>query len=189
MIYLKLAFAYLQIGLLSIGGGHASIPVVKAIVVDGYAWMTEMEFTDMITLSEMTPGPFAINSATFVGLKIAGVFGGIIATVCFLIPSIIICLSLYSIYQKHKNAKITGGLMRGIRPAVAGLITSAGFLIFLSAIFGANTLLQMKNNFNFDIIALILFVFMFIIARKTKINGVFLIIISGALGGLIYSVL
>ena len=95
MIYLELFLAYLQIGLFSIGGGHASIPVAQSVVVDGKGWLNIKEFTDMITISEMTPGPFSVNSATYVGLKMGGILGGIIATLGFLLPSVAICLCIY----------------------------------------------------------------------------------------------
>ncbi len=125
MIYLRLLLAFMQIGLFSIGGGHASIPVAESVVVNNYGWLTLDDFTATITISEMTPGPFGINSATYVGLKVGGVFGGIVATIGFLIPSVTICLLLYLVVRRFRKARAVDGLMQGIRPAVAGLISSA----------------------------------------------------------------
>ncbi len=187
MIYLNLFLAYLQIGLFSIGGGHASIPVAQSVVVDNRGWLSLEEFTSMITISEMTPGPFGINSATYVGLKVGGVLGGIIATVSFLIPSIIICLSLYMIVRRFSKAKFIGGLMQGIRPAVSGLIASAGLTIGMLAILGGSTLTVLKTGLSFDVTAAILAALAFLATKKFKVNPVVVILVSGALGALAYS--
>ena len=187
MIYLELLITYLQIGLFSIGGGHASIPIVKAMVVDGKGWMTMQEFTDMITLSEMTPGPFAINSATFIGIKMGGFLGGLVATVSFLIPSVLICLVLYKLIKKYRKLRLVDGFMRGIRPAVTGLISSAGALIVVMALFGANTLAGFQFG-NFNLIAFLIGTICFILLRTTKINSIIVIFIAGALGMLAYSI-
>ncbi len=186
MIYLNLFLAYLQIGLFSIGGGHASIPVAQGVVVDTWGWLNMDEFTDMITISEMTPGPFGINSATFVGTKVGGLLGGIIATVSFLIPSVIICLSLYALISKFRKARGVDGFMQGIRPAVSGLISSAVLSIAMLAILGGSTLNALTVGFNFDYVALILATLSFIATRTLKINPVIIILISGAVGGLTY---
>ena len=187
MIYLQLFFAYLQIGLFTIGGGHAAIPVAQSVLVDGYGWLTVKEFTDMITLSEMTPGPFAINSATYVGIKTGGILGGVVATLSFLIPSVVICFSLYFIVKKFRRQKFISGFMAGIKPAVSGLISAAGFTIALTALFGASALNQLKVDFNFDLIALIIATLSVIAVRKTKINPVLVILLSGVFGVLLYS--
>ncbi|MBR1968475.1 MAG: chromate transporter [Clostridia bacterium] len=188
MIYLKLFLAYLQIGLFSIGGGHASIPVAQSVVVDGQGWLTLEEFTAMITISEMTPGPFGLNSATYVGIKTAGVLGGVISTFAFLIPSFIICTALFLLVKKFRNGRAVNGLMTGIRPAVSGLISSAGVSITILALFGASTLSELKVGFNFNPIALFICAVAFIATGKTKINPVFIILLSGVLGVILYSI-
>lgn len=186
MIYLELFFAYLQIGLFSIGGGHASIPVAQSVVVDAMGWLNLKEFTDMITISEMTPGPFSVNSATYVGLKMAGILGGIISTLGFLLPSVAVCLSIYLLIRRFKNARMVDGFMQGIRPAVSGVISSAGLTILIFAVFGANTFSAFKTAFSFDWINLILGVGTFVLIRKTKVNPILMILLTGIVGGAIY---
>lgn len=186
MIYLELFLAYLQIGLFSIGGGHASIPVAQSVVVDGKGWLNIKEFTDMITISEMTPGPFSVNSATYVGLKMGGMLGGIIATLGFLLPSVAICLCIYLLIKKFRSLRAVDGFMQGIRPAVSGVISSAGLTILLFAIFNASNISTFKSGFSFDYINLILGAVTFIIIRKTKVNPVLMILITGLIGGTVY---
>ena len=98
MIYLKLFLSFLQIGLFSIGGGYAAMPLIQQLIVEQNQWLTMTEFTDLITIAEMTPGPIAINSATFVGTRIAGLGGALIATLGCVLPSFIIVLTLAKLY-------------------------------------------------------------------------------------------
>lgn len=184
MIYLKIFFCYLQIGLFSIGGGHASIPLIRSMVVDDRAWLSVTEFVDMITISEMTPGPFAINSATFVGIKMGGAFGGVLATFACMLPSFIITMLLCKLYRKYRTQSIFGGILYGIRPTVSGLIASAGLLLIFVAFFGTSDLTAIKN---IDFLAVILAVATFIILRKTKINSVLMIVLSGTVGACIFA--
>lgn len=188
MIYLELFLAYLKIGLFSIGGGHASIPVVQSVIVDGKGWLTLEEFTAMITISEMTPGPFGINSATYVGIKIAGILGGIISTLSFLLPSFFICIALYLIVKNFRKLRAIDGLMLGIKPAVSGLISSAGVSITMLAILGGSTLGALKLGLNFDFVALIIAVLAFITTRKTKLNPIIIILLSGVVGLTLYAI-
>ncbi len=189
MIYLKLFLAYLQIGLFSIGGGHASIPVAQSVVVDTMGWLNLKEFTDMITISEMTPGPFAVNSATYVGIKMGGTLGGIISTLGFVLPTVALCLAIFLLIKNFRTTRTVNGFMQGIRPAVSGVISSAGLTILLFAVFGANNFNGFLTEINFDFLNLILGVFAFIIIRKTKINSVLMIPITGVVGGIIYYLL
>lgn len=187
MIYLELFWAYIQIGLFSIGGGHASIPVAQNMIVDNLGWMNLEEFTAMITISEMTPGPFSINSATYVGTKIAGVLGGLVALLGFLVPSIIICSLFFLLFKKYRKMRAIDGLMQGIRPAVSGLISSAGVSLTLLALFGASTLTAFQTGFAFNPIAFGIAVLAFLTVRLTKINPIIVILLSGGLGMLAYS--
>ncbi len=187
MIYLQLFWAYIQIGLFSIGGGHASIPVAQSMVVDKLGWLTMDEFSAMITLSEMTPGPFSINSATYVGTKMAGTLGGLAALLGFLVPSVVVCSTFYFIYKRFRKMKAIDGLMRGIRPAVAGLIGSAAVSISLLAFFGASTLTAFQTDFALNPVALGIAAVAFVLSRKTKINPVIIILICGVLGVAVYS--
>ena len=105
MIYLQLFWSFLQVGLFSIGGGYAAMPLIESQVVQGHGWLTMNEFTDLITIAEMTPGPIAVNSATFVGIRIAGIGGALVATLGCITPSLIIVSVLAKIYYKYKGAK------------------------------------------------------------------------------------
>ena len=106
MILLKLFLSFLQIGAFSFGGGYAAMPLIQAQVVIKYGWLTMEEFTNLITIAEMTPGPIAVNSATFVGTKIAGVPGALVATMGCILPSCIIVTLIASLYLKYRNLSL-----------------------------------------------------------------------------------
>ena len=103
MIYLQLFLSFLQIGMFSFGGGYAAMPLIQGQVVTLHGWLTMSEFTDLITISQMTPGPIAVNSATFVGMKIAGIPGAIVATAGCILPSCVIVTILARLYLKYRN--------------------------------------------------------------------------------------
>ena len=103
MIYIKLFISFLQIGLFSIGGGYAALPLIKEQIVDINGWLALQEFTDLVTIAEMTPGPIAINSASFVGNQIAGILGSIVSTIGCVTPSFIIVLILAWFYFRYRS--------------------------------------------------------------------------------------
>ena len=103
MNYLNLFWSFFQIGLFSIGGGYAAMPLIQNQVVDIHHWLTMAEFADIMTIAEMTPGPIAINSATFVGIQVGGIWGAVIATLGCVCPSSIIVMILASILNKQKQ--------------------------------------------------------------------------------------
>jgi len=140
MILLKLFLSFLQIGLFSIGGGYAALPLIQNQVVDVHGWLTLSEFVDVISIAEMTPGPIAVNSATFVGIKIAGVVGAIVATAGCILPSCVIVLLLAYLYQKYKKMTVMQGVLSGLRPTVVALIASAGASILLLALFDSESI-------------------------------------------------
>mgnify|MGYP001321626174 CR=1 FL=1 len=140
MIYLKLFLSFIQIGLFSIGGGYAALPLIQNQVVDVHGWLTLSEFVDVISIAEMTPGPIAVNSATFVGIKIAGIVGAVVATAGCILPSCVIVLSLAFLYQKYKKMTLMQGVLSGLRPAVVALIASAGATILLLALFDSDSI-------------------------------------------------
>ena len=140
MIYLELFWSFFQVGLFSIGGGYAAMPLIQTQVVDQHAWLTLNEFIDVITISQMTPGPIGINSATFVGIKIAGIGGALVATLGCVLPSCIIVLTLAHFYFKYQNLTAVRGILNGLRPAIIAMIASAGLSILLSASFAGGVL-------------------------------------------------
>ena len=137
MIYLELLLAFMQIGLFSIGGGYAAMPLIQHQAIEVHSWLTMSEFADIMTISEMTPGPIAINSATFVGIQVAGIPGALAATIGCILPSCFIVTFLAFIYYKARGLSSIQGILKGIRPAVIAMIASAalcgavlGFLPF-----------------------------------------------------------
>lgn len=184
MIFLKLFWSFFQIGMFSIGGGMAAMPLIQNQVVDLHNWLTMTEFTDLITIAEMTPGPIAINSATFVGIRIAGLPGAIIATIGCVFPSCVIVSFLAWVYYKYKDLTVIQGVLSGLRPAVVALIASAGLSIFILAIWGENGF--SINSESIDYISLLLFGIAVFILRKWKPNPIFIILGSGVIGGMIY---
>ena len=126
---------FLQIGLFSIGGGYAIIPLIQEQVVDTYGWITQKAFTDMITISQMTPGPLAVNTSTFVGLQIAGIPGALLATTGCVISGILISLTLYLFFGRHRDSTCVFEILRGLKSASVGLIVSAAATIILLTFF------------------------------------------------------
>ena len=135
-VLLQLFWSFFQIGLFSIGGGYAAMPLIQHQVVDLHGWLTMQEFVDIVTISQMTPGPIAINSATFVGTRIAGLPGAIIATIGCVFPSCIIVLTLAWVYYRYRTLSVVQGVLGGLRPAVVAMIASAGVSILGSSTTG-----------------------------------------------------
>ena len=175
MIYLELTWCFLRIALFSIGGGYAAIPLIQAMIVDDKQWITLSQFTDLVSIAEMTPGPIAINSATFVGLQIAGIGGAIAATVGCVIPSLIIVSLLAKIYMKYEKSDFLQNVMQNIRPAVIALILSAGVTMLMQVLNISRALYEI------DLKALLLFVASFLLISKAKWNPIIVMICCGAL--------
>ena len=133
MIYLKLFFAFLQIGMFSFGGGYAAMPLIQHQVVDTYHWLDGKGFADLVTISQMTPGPIATNAATFVGMNTAGLAGALIATFGCILPSCILVTFIAYFYLKYQKLAALQGVLSSLRPAVIALIASAGISILVSA--------------------------------------------------------
>lgn len=131
MIYWQLFLSFLQIGLFSIGGGYAAMPLIQEQVVTAHGWLTMEEFSHLVTISQMTPGPIAINGATFVGMQIAGFPGALAATVGCVFPSVILVSLLAWVYYRYKTLSLLQRVLGCLRPAVVALIASAGVSIFL----------------------------------------------------------
>ncbi|MGM9979007.1 MAG: chromate transporter [Clostridium sp.] len=186
MLLLKLFFAFIQVGLFSVGGGYAAIPLIQEQIVNIYGLMTLEEFSDLITIAEMTPGPISINSSTFVGTRLAGPLGAIVCTLGCIIPSFIICLTLAHFYYKYRNLEGVQTVLSSLRPAVVALIGSAGVSILMLALFQADfSSFQFKD---FHIIEFGLFgVSLFLLRKyKEKISAISIIFGTGILGTIIY---
>ena len=185
MIYLKLLWSFFQIGLFSIGGGYAAMPLIREQVVNINGWLTMTQFTDVITIAEMTPGPIAINAATFVGIQVAGIPGAVIATLGCVFPSSIIALTLAFLYNKYRGLKVIDGVLAGLRPVVVALIASAGISIFVTAIWGETGFSTEISAVNF--VALSLFALALFWLRKFNPSPILVMAGCGVVGGILYS--
>lgn len=189
MIYLKLFWSFFQIGLFSFGGGYASLPLIQKQIVESNHWLTMSEFVDILTISQMTPGPIGINASTFVGIKTAGIFGAVSTTLGFVTPSCIIVLSLAYFYYKYKNIWVIQGVVSGLRPAVVALIAFSGLSIVLLSFFGVESMSFADVKLSqINIPALLIFAVSFIIMRKFKPNPVLIMAGAGAVGLVMYFV-
>ena len=183
-LLLKLFFSFLQVGLFIVGGGYAAIPLIEEQIVGVHGLMTIEEFTDLITIAEMTPGPISINSATFVGTRLAGPFGAILCSIGCVIPSFIICLILAKVYYKYRTLSGVQKVLGAMRPAVVAMIGSVGLSIFLLGVFG--TEFPDIRIADFRIVEALLFVGALVLLRVKKVNAVTIILGSGVVGTLIY---
>lgn len=181
-LLLELFWSFFQIGLFSIGGGYAALPQIQYQVVDYHGWLSLSQFTDLITIAEMTPGPIALNSSTFVGTQVAGLAGAVVATVGCITPSLIIVSIMAFIYQKYKNLGVVQGVLDGLRPAVVALIGSAGAAILLLALFGEHGVALGSLN----PVSLVLIAAGFFVLRRWKPNPIFIILGCGVVGGAYY---
>ena len=183
-VLLELFWSFFQIGLFSIGGGYAAMPLIQHQVVDLHGWMTMQQFVDIITISQMTPGPIAINSATFVGIQIAGLPGAIIATIGCVFPSCIIVLTLAWVYFRYRNLSVVQGVLGGLRPAVVSMIASAGLSIMVMAFWDSGNISLDPSMV--DWIGVLLFVGALVGLRKWKLNPIYVMIGAGVLGLVLY---
>lgn len=189
MIYLKLMWAYLKIGLFGFGGGYAMLALIERIIV-GSGWITEQTFTDIVAISQMTPGPIGINSATYIGYvapgisspafasPVWGILGSILCTLVVVVPSFILTLYMSHLIHRHRDSAIVKGVFMGLRPVVVGMIASAALLLMNSANFGSETQ---------DVIASILICCgAFAAVYWAKIHPIIVILAAGVAGFLIY---
>lgn len=180
MIYLNLFWAYLKIGLFGFGGGYAMLSLIQheAVEVIHYVesqpWLSSQEFTDIVAISQMTPGPIGINSATYIGYTTTGsIWGAIVATFAVCLPSFLLVLTVSRFLLKHKDSPVIKSIFSGLRPVVVGLIASAALL------------LMNRENF-YDYISIIIAVLSFVIVRYTSIHPILVIILAGIAGYFIY---
>lgn len=183
MIYLKLFLSFFQIGLFSFGGGYAALPLIEEQIVNQNGWLTMTGFTDIITISQMTPGPIAINAATFVGIQVAGFLGAIVATIGCITPSCLIVLTLAYLYQRYKKLPLIQGILSGLRPAVVALIASAGVSILCLSFFAEEVWPPNLNQL--QLMSVVLFILSLIGLRKYKLNPITVMLIAGAISVLL----
>lgn len=181
MIYLQLFLSFLQIGAFSFGGGYAAMPLIQNQVVQLHPWLSQSEFTDLITISQMTPGPISVNSATFVGTRIAGMPGALAATAGCVLPSCILVTLLAKIYLKYRNLSLLQGVLKSLRPAVIAMIAAAGVSILVNAFWGETmaSLTATELLPNISIQAVGIFIGSLILLVRFKMNPIHVMLLSG----------
>lgn len=182
MIYLQLFYTFFKIGLFGFGGGYAMLSMIQGEVVTHYGWLSSQEFTDIVAISQMTPGPIGINAATYVGFTSTGsVWGSVIATFAVVLPSFILMLTISKFFLKYQKHPVVESIFGGLRPAVVGLLASAALVLMNVENFGSPT----QNTYSF-VVSLIIFLVAFIGTRKYKANPILMIIACGIAGLLLY---
>ena len=190
MIFLELFYTFLKIGLFSFGGGYGMLSVIQGEVVARHGWLSAAEFTDIVAVSQMTPGPIGINSATYVGYtavlnstgsEILAVLGSFAASFAVMLPSIVLMLIVSRFFMKYSKHSSVEAVFKGLRPAVVGLIASAALLLMTVENFGspAETPLQFW-------VSVALFVAAFVAMKFFKISPILILILAGIFGGVFY---
>ena len=210
MIYLNLFWTFFKIGLFTIGGGYAMIPLISSEVINN-GWLNETQLLDFIAISESTPGPFAVNIATFVGSTVAGFFGAVCTTLGVILPSVIIIILIAYFFKKITEKTLVKDAFSGLRPAVVGLIGYA-FLKLTADVIFANVIISDASTFkNTDFWAIGIFVILFILSqikfpfpiikrnvevdgtvqkyKKIKLHPIVIILISAVMGIIVYGVI
>ena len=178
----------MKIGVCTIGGGYSAIALIEDIIVNSNQWISMEDFLDIVAIAEMTPGPIAINSATFVGIRVAGLPGAIISTTGFVLPSIVIVSTLAFFYYKYKNLLYVNGVLSALRPAIVAIIATAAISILSISLF-ANGEISL-NLENIDFVAMTIFIVSLVAFRIfKKLSPILVILLGGMLGTVIYFVL
>jgi chromate transporter len=190
MIFLYLFYTFAKIGLFGFGGGYAMLSMIQGEVVTRYHWISASEFTDIVAISQMTPGPIGINSATYVGYTavvnagfdpVYGILGSTVATFAVVLPSFILMILLSKFFLKYQKHPVVENIFSGLRPGVVGLLAAAALVLMTPENFGSPE----TSMYQF-VISVILFVVAFVATRKYKVNPILMIALCGLAGGLLY---
>ena len=176
--YLKLIWAYLKIGLFGFGGGYAMLSLIQSEVVQS-GWISSQMFTDIVAVSQMTPGPIGINSATYIGYVVTGsVWGSVVATITVVLPPFVLVLTASHFIRRHKDSAVVKGVFSGLRPVVVGLIASAALLLMNSENFG--------HTASERLITAGICVVSFAVVYFTRSHPILVIVAAGAAGYFIF---
>ena len=178
MIWFQLFLSFLQIGLFSFGGGYAAMPLIQEQIVNIHGCLDMDQFTDLITISQMTPGPIAINSATFVGIRIGGIPGALVATLGCILPSCIIVTLLAKLYLKYQKLDVLQSVLNSLRPAVVALIASAGISILVTAFWGNEGVIRLADT---DWLLVVIFIVCVVLLQKLKWNPTLVMVLAGVM--------
>ncbi|SDI16867.1 chromate transporter [Proteiniclasticum ruminis] len=177
MVLLELYFVFLQIGAFAFGGGYAVLPLIQRFVVEERGWMSIKEMTDLVSLSQMTPGPIAINSATFVGTKVAGVPGAIVATLANVTPQFILMMILAYFIFRDKKIGFLDKMLKGLKPGIVGLIAIAAISMMESSLFEGAVSVS-----NISVVAVAAFIIGFFLKLSKRFDLIVLIVIGAFIG-------
>ena len=179
MIYLQLFVSYLKIGFFGFGGGYAMLSLIQNEIVEQRGWLTATQFADIVAVSQITPGPIAINSATYIGYTIAGIGGSVVATFAVCLPSLTLMLLLTRFFLRHRENRFVQSVVKSVSPVVVGMIASAALLMIVP---------RSGNSENFvDIWSWVLFVAC-LYGSYRKVNPILMILLSAVAGVVIYAV-
>ena len=193
MIFIELFCSFLMIGLFSFGGGYGMLSVIQGEVVTRHAWLTAAEFTDIVAVSQMTPGPIGINSATYVGYtavlnatgsEVLAVLGSLTASFAVMLPSIVLMLIVSRFFMKYSKHRNVENVFRLLRPAVVGLIASAALLLMTEENFGSPT----ETPLQFWV-SVALFVAAFVAMKFFKVSPILILLLAGVFGGVFYGLI
>ena len=177
MTYLQLFYSYLKIGFFGFGGGYAMLSLIQNEVVVQHNWLTNAEFTDIVAVSQMTPGPIAINSATYVGYEVSGFWGSVVATFAVCLPALTLMILLTKFYLKLKDNRYLKSTIRAMHPVIIGMILAAALLLIFPASDDAASFIDGWSWLLF---------FGTMVACYKKVNPILLVALSGIMGILIY---
>ena len=190
MIFLQLFYTFFKIGLFGFGGGYAMLSMIQGEVVTRLDWLSPQEFTDIVAISQMTPGPIGINSATYVGYDAIvnagygvgwGIFGSVLATLAVVLPSFLLMLTISRFFLKYQKHPVVESVFSGLRPAVVGLLASAALVLMNVENFGSPT----EDTRSF-LISCAIFLVAFVGTRRYKVNPILMIVLCGVAGVLLY---
>ena len=190
MLFLELFLTFFQIGLFGFGGGYAMLSMIQGEVVTRYVWITASEFTDIVAISQMTPGPIGINSATYVGYtavtnagysELWAIVGSVTATFAVILPSFILMIAISKFFLKYQKHPMVEAVFRGLRPAVVGLLAAAALVLMPPENFGD----YHTDTYQF-VVSVAICLIAFIGTRKFKVSPILMIVLCGAAGFLLY---
>ncbi len=191
MIFLELFYTFLKIGLFSFGGGYGMLSVIQGEVVTRHGWLSAAEFTDIVAISQMTPGPIGINSATYVGYSAVmnatgseawAILGSLVASFAVMLPSVVLMLIVSRFFMKYYKHRNVEAVFKVLRPAVVGLIASAALLLMTEENFGS----PVGSPLQFGVSA-VLFVAAFVAMKFFKASPILILLLAGIFGGVFYS--
>ncbi|NLJ25373.1 MAG: chromate transporter [Firmicutes bacterium] len=181
MIYLQMLWIFFRLGLFTVGGGYAMLPLIQS-EIERLGWITAEEFVDMIAIAEMTPGAIGVNTATFVGFRLGGLFGAFVATTGIALPSLLVVVAVSKVLDRFQEHPVVKAILFGIRPVVAGLIASAALFIAEAAIIQSGGL----GILGLDLVALCIAVVSGILVWRYHMHPVAVIVGAGVVGLLVF---